>query len=148
MKYVHTNIIADDWRLLAQFYQDVFDCVPVPPERDLKGEWLNKGTGLKDAHLFGIHLRLPGYGEEGPTLEIYGYKNMVDKPVPVANRKGYGHIAFQVNDVEEVVEKVLAAGGTKVGEVCRHEVPEVGMLTFIYMADPEENIVEIQRWGD
>ena len=27
------------------------------------------------------------------------------------------------------------------------EVPGVGMLTFVYVADPEGNIVELQAWG-
>ena len=31
-KYVHTNLIAQDWRALASFYQEAFGCVPVPPE--------------------------------------------------------------------------------------------------------------------
>jgi predicted enzyme related to lactoylglutathione lyase len=34
-RYAHTNLIAMDWRRLAAFYRDVFDSVPVPPERDL-----------------------------------------------------------------------------------------------------------------
>ena len=41
--------------------------------RDLSGEWLDRATGLKNAHIKGIHLRLPGYGEGGPTLEIFQY---------------------------------------------------------------------------
>jgi len=34
-KYKHTNIVANDWRSLAKFYEDVFGCEFVPPERDL-----------------------------------------------------------------------------------------------------------------
>jgi hypothetical protein len=37
-KYVHTNLIAEDWRALAGFYQEVFGCIPVPPERDFQGD--------------------------------------------------------------------------------------------------------------
>ncbi len=36
-RYVHTNLIARDWRLLAQFYTGVFGCEFVPPERDYAG---------------------------------------------------------------------------------------------------------------
>ncbi len=61
-RYVHTNLIAEDWRLLAGFYQKVFGCVPVPPERDFRGEKLEAGTGVRGAHLRGAHLRLPGRG--------------------------------------------------------------------------------------
>ena len=42
MKYVHTNIIAQDWKFLSQFYIDVFGCKPVPPERRLSGEWIGR----------------------------------------------------------------------------------------------------------
>ena len=28
-RYGHTNLVANDWRALAKFYQEVFGCVPV-----------------------------------------------------------------------------------------------------------------------
>ncbi len=83
-KFKHANIVAADWRRLAQFYEEVFGCTPVPPERHLGGEWLSKGTGVANAQFSGAHLRLPGYGEEGPTLEIYQYSN-VYCPNPESN---------------------------------------------------------------
>jgi len=30
-RYVHTNLVARDWRKLAAFYQDLFGCAPLPP---------------------------------------------------------------------------------------------------------------------
>jgi predicted enzyme related to lactoylglutathione lyase len=33
-KYVHTNLIAKDWKRLSGFYETVFGCVAVAPERD------------------------------------------------------------------------------------------------------------------
>jgi hypothetical protein len=36
-RYKYTNLIARDWQRLAQFYEDVFGCVRVPPERHLSG---------------------------------------------------------------------------------------------------------------
>jgi len=65
-RYVHTNLIARDWRLLARFYQDVFGCEPVPPERDLAGQEMEAGTGVPGARVRGLHLRLPGRGVDGP----------------------------------------------------------------------------------
>ena len=62
-KYKHTNIIAKDWQSLSQFYQDVFGCKIIPPERDLTGKWLDSGTGVANAHLRGVHLILPGQME-------------------------------------------------------------------------------------
>jgi len=38
IKFKHTNIIAKEWKKLSLFYQEVFGCVPVPPELDIQGE--------------------------------------------------------------------------------------------------------------
>ena len=72
-KYVHTNIVAEDWRALVQFYQDVFGCTPLPPERNYQGSWITDVTAIADVSVQGMHVRLPGYGDDGPTLEIFHY---------------------------------------------------------------------------
>jgi glyoxylase I family protein len=145
-KYKHTNIVAKDWRNLARFYQDVFGCSLVPPERNLSGDWLSKGTGVSNARFAGAHLRLPGHGESGPTLEIYQYSTNESRPPIAANREGIMHLAFEVEDVVGTTAEVLRHGGSKVGEVVTAEVSGVGLLTFIYVADPEGNIIELQSW--
>jgi predicted enzyme related to lactoylglutathione lyase len=144
--YRHTNIVAADWRALARFYEDVFGCTPVPPPRDLSGAWLDRGTGVPDAHLTGIHLLLPGHGGSGPTLEIYGYSATAPRPPAAANREGITHIAFAVDDVAAAARLVVSHGGGLVGDVASAEVPGVGLLTFVYAADPEGNIIELQAW--
>ncbi len=146
MKYKHTNIIAKDWQALARFYEEVFGCVRVPPERNLEGEWLAKGTGVAGASFSGVHLRLPGCGEPGPTLEIYQYSRNEPKAAPVANREGFSHIAFEVEDVPAVLNAILAHGGTAIGSVVSQALESIGRLTFVYAADPEGNILELQSW--
>jgi predicted enzyme related to lactoylglutathione lyase len=145
-RYAHTNLVASDWKTLCAFYERVFNCTFVPPERDQNGEWLEKGTGVPGAALKGAHMRLPGYGENGPTLEIFSYKKMEERPNPQANRKGLGHLAFAVDDVTHTLAELISAGGKAVGEVVVREVPGVGMLTFVYAADPEGNLLELQSW--
>jgi catechol 2,3-dioxygenase-like lactoylglutathione lyase family enzyme len=145
-RFVHINIVAQDWQALARFYQQVLGCVPVPPERDLAGEWLEKATGLPEAHLRGVHLRLPGHGEDGPTLEIFQYDEHEDRPSTAINRPGLAHLAFAVDDVEMAREAVLAAGGGEIGEVVSLDVRGAGTVTFAYLTDPEGNVVELQRW--
>jgi predicted enzyme related to lactoylglutathione lyase len=145
-RYVHTNLIAQDWHLLADFYQRVFGCVPVPPERNFKGEKLEAGTGIRGAHLQGVHLRLPGYGDTGPTLEIFNYNLLKDRPQTAVNRPGYGHIAFQVNDVTAARTEVLANGGQSVGEIVTLQVVANAKVTWCYVTDPEGNVIELQSW--
>jgi predicted enzyme related to lactoylglutathione lyase len=145
-KFVHTNLVAKDWKRLARFYERVFGCTPVPPERNLSGRWLDDAVGIPNARIQGIHLRLPGYGDEGPTLEVFQYDQEEEGLTAAANRPGFGHIAFAVDDVEVTRQAVLAAGGGELGQVVSVEVAGAGTITFAYLTDPEGNIVEVQRW--
>jgi len=147
MKFAHTNIVARDWKRLAKFYQDVMGCVPVPPERDLKGAWVDKLTGLSDAHITGAHLRLPGWGDDGPTLEIFQYDESNERLPVATNNQGFGHIAFEADDVEAAVAAFLAHGGSAVGEFLVQQYPDGRILTVQYVADPEGNVVELQSWS-
>jgi len=147
-KYVHTNIVARDWKRLADFYENVFGCVPVPPPRDYAGDWITDVTSIGDVTIQGMHLRLPGYGEHGPTLEIFQYSKTADAELPpAANRKGFAHIAFHVDDVIAARESVLAAGGADLGKLHTMDVPGAGTITLVYLTDPEGNIVELQHWA-
>jgi predicted enzyme related to lactoylglutathione lyase len=144
--YVHTNLVASNWRALARFYQEVFGCTPAPPERDYGGSALEVGTGLAGARLRGVHLRLPGHGETGPTLEIFEYEPAGARQPFAINRPGYGHIAFEVQDVAAAQRAVLAAGGRTVGEVVTLTTADGRRVTWCYVADPEGNAIELQTW--
>ncbi|HNY13632.1 MAG TPA: VOC family protein [Candidatus Wallbacteria bacterium] len=147
IRYTHTNIIAKDWKKLAEFYIEVFGCKLAPPERDLSGEWLDSLTGIEGARIRGAHLILPGFEENGPTLEIFQYEPEGPKnDVPAINRRGFGHVAFHVDDVEKILGKLVASGGTPAGKVIRKQYPELGLLTAIYAKDPEGNFIELQNW--
>jgi predicted enzyme related to lactoylglutathione lyase len=145
-RFTHTNIVAQDWKRLAEFYVKVFGCTLVHPERNLSGRWLEDGTGVPGAQIHGAHLRLPGYGEQGPTLEIFQYNRHKERPETASNRLGFGHIAFAVEDVEAARDAIIAAGGDFIGETVTVEIAGSGTITFVYATDPEENIIELQHW--
>ena len=148
-RYGHTNLIAGDWRRLATFYATVFACELVPPERDYAGEVLERGTAVQSATLRGAHLRLPGHGVDGPTLEIYQYG--INEPragSAAANREGWGHIAFAVEDVSQARDAVLAAGGGQHGEIVTTQTADGRRVTWCYLTDPEGNLVEVQSWSE
>ena len=73
---------------------------------------------LRGAHLTGAHLRLPGHGETGPTIEIFPY-DALDCSIRARDvaRPGWGHVAFQVPEVPAAVDAVLSNGGGQVGDV-------------------------------
>ena len=146
-RFVHTNLVARDWQRLARFYEKVFGCVPLLPERNHKGKWLEDCTGIPNAEIWGVHLKLPGYGDAGPTLEVFQYSPRGESVETTANRPGFAHIAFSVDDVEAARDLVLAEGGGALGQVVTTEVAGAGKITLVYLKDPEGNIIELQNWS-
>ncbi|HZF27390.1 MAG TPA: VOC family protein [Steroidobacteraceae bacterium] len=146
-RYVHTNLIARDWKSLVKFYESLFNCVFVPPERNYAGPDLEAGTGVPGSTLSGRHLRLPGHGPEGPTLEIYSYSRPVAGPPPAVNRPGFAHLAFEVASVREAQREVLAAGGKPIGEIVSLTTSSGSQVSWCYVTDPEGNIIELQSWA-
>ena len=145
-RFGHVNVTSADWRRLAAFYTDLFGCELVPPERDYRGADLEAATGVPGAHLTGAHLRLPGHGTGGPTLEIYQYDALEPGRDARVDRAGWGHIAFQVADVDVALERVLDAGGARVGDVVTLTTADGRHVTWCYAADPDGNVIELQAW--
>jgi catechol 2,3-dioxygenase-like lactoylglutathione lyase family enzyme len=146
-KLAHVNLIAEDFERLIDFYQCVFGCVPVSPGGDYSAPWVAAVTGVDGASVEVLHLRLPGDGDAGPTLEIIRYGKRLKRQPTAANRPGFGHIAFAVEDVHAAERAVLAAGGGRLGEIVSVDLPGRGSLTAVYVTDPEGNIIELQRWS-
>ena len=146
-RFGHVNLTGRDWRRLAAFYTEVFGCEFVPPERDIQGDVLDRATGLHEAHLTGAHLRLPGLGSNGPTLEIFSYDALQERPTPSPDRPGWGHVAFAVDDVGAALDAVVAAGGGRLGDIVATRTADGRTVTWCYVTDPEGNLVELQAWS-
>ena len=145
-RYVHTNIIAKNASKEIDFYKTVFHCKSINETRDLRGEWLDRLTGLNEAHITGEHLLLPGYGKDHPTLEIFSYDTLKETTFAEINRPGIAHIAFEVDDVEVILKEIISAGGSSVGELVTAPYPDGLEAVFVYAKDPEGNIIELQSW--
>jgi hypothetical protein len=78
-RYAHTNLVSRDWRALARFYQDVFGCVPVPPERDYSGAGRERARACP-ARIRGVHLRLRATARTvQPSVFEYAVRQRVDR---------------------------------------------------------------------
>lgn len=145
-KYAHTNLIADDWRALSDFTNNS-SVVSRPGRKRVFGANHSKaGTGIPSARLRGVHLRLPGYGAAGPTLEIFSYNTRTERGTTAVDRPGFGHIAFSVADVADARTAVLQRGGQAIGKIVTLEVATGAKVTWCYVTDPEGNIIELQAW--
>lgn len=146
IRYAHTNLVAADWQRLAAFYEAVFDCQPAGPERHNHGPQIEALTGIPGASVRGRHLRLPGHGHDGPTLEIFQFATGPKRARQRIDRPGFAHLAFQVDDIEATRTQILAQGGRDYGRQETIAIPNAGTLSLIYMTDPEGNILELQHW--
>ena len=147
LRYVHTNIIAKDSARLIAFYKEVLDCKSIGETRDIRGQWLDKMTGVKDSHIVGEHLCLPGYDEDHPTIEIFSYDKVEEGSPHKINQCGLAHLAFEVDDVEETLSKILEAGGGQLGDVVHAAYEDGRTAVFVYAMDIEGNVLELQSWG-
>ena len=147
IKYCHVCISCKDWQMISKFYQDVFDCIPLDPIRHMQGQWAGEliaAENKEEAEVVGEHIMVPGYGDNGPTLEILSYKPL-GKDVPLECYDfGFTHICFETpGNIVALLDRFLEHGGTLISQF---EDPYKERV--IYGRDPEGNIVEIRRPND
>ena len=145
VRFYHVGIVAADPLRLGRFYVEVFDCEDLGVRHDVSGAELAQGMGVPAAEIKGLDLRLPGFGEGGPILEIFSLADAARRRGEVA-QTGLMHIAFSVDDVHATLDRVVAEGGSRLGDIAQLRVDGVGVATMVYARDPEGNVIEIQRW--
>jgi catechol 2,3-dioxygenase-like lactoylglutathione lyase family enzyme len=144
-KLLHVNINAKDWKKVAAFYEEVFGCTQIPPQKEIAGEFASDLTGMDGARIEGISLAFPG-DKNGVQLEIFQYNVQDDSAPGTINMTGLGHIAVEVDDVTKTTEKLLAAGGSYVGKQVRRTYLDKPDLQIHYVKDCEGNIIELMGW--
>ena len=145
VRFGHVGLVSSNPDRLARFYIDVFDCEIIGPRRELSGTPLSIGMGLAGARVSGLHLRLPGHDQHGPVLEIFRLPEITHDDRQIT-RGGLMHLAFEVNDIGEALDRLLASSGTRQGAISEIGVDGVGAAAFVYARDPDGNIVELQEW--
>ena len=141
-RLLHVNINAKDWKKVAAFYETVFGCVQVPPEKEITGEFAARLTGMEGTQIRRIALAFPD-DPDGAQLEIFQY-NMQDDSAPgTINMTGLGHIAIQIDDIDETTKKLVEAGGTYVGKRVSRTYVDKPDLYIHYVKDCEGNIIEL-----
>ena len=103
---------------------------------------MSRGNGLPDNDIYSIWLNLPTGNE--PFLEIMEYTTTCDRGVPAVNDPGYGHLAFEVCDLYQTIEKLLQFGGDLQGDVTNFGTEERPHL-IVYARDREGNLLELEQ---
>jgi len=126
----HVGLAVADLEAAVSWYCDVFGLVP---ELTLRVEALDLSIEMLIHPSYGYRLELlhrPGSGAGGKP----------GTPGEAALREGYGHMAFDVTDLDAGYNRAIARGARPVMPPGPSPEPGVRMA---FVADPEGNLVEL-----
>lgn len=142
MKLLHVSLTARNADRLSAFYKAVFGLVDRRPPKRLSGASISRGNGLPNSDIYSIWLTLPS--DDGPFLEIMEYTNTIPRSLPAVNETGYGHLAFEVHDLDQTIRQILKLGGALQGETTNFGTEEAPHL-IVYARDTEGNLLELEQ---
>jgi catechol 2,3-dioxygenase-like lactoylglutathione lyase family enzyme len=135
--FVHVGLVVEDLDETVRFLEVLgFDCTK---PGTFSGEWIDRIIGLENATVEVVMARGPDGSDMFEVVRFHSPSAGADEPAPAANRPGLRHIAFKVDDVRAVVERVREAGWDTVGEIVDYE----SIFLLCYVRGPEGLIVEL-----
>jgi catechol 2,3-dioxygenase-like lactoylglutathione lyase family enzyme len=135
--FVHIGLVVEDLDEMVRFLTALgFDC---GSPGVFGGEWIDRIIGLENAKVELVMVRGPDGSDVFEVVRFHSPSARAHEPAPAANRPGLRHVAFTVDDVRGVVERVRAAGWDTVGEIVNYE----DMFLLCYVRGPEGLIVEL-----
>ncbi|HEU4914565.1 MAG TPA: VOC family protein [Candidatus Saccharimonadales bacterium] len=133
----HVGIVVQDLEAAKAFFVDLG--FTVMAEMPIQGEWVERIIGLSDVSEDIAMLEAP---DGQLNLELVKFHRPVD-PAGIqpghANTLGLRHLAFQVEDIDELVGTLKQKGHELVGEVRTYE----NMWRLCYVRGPESIIIEL-----
>ena len=103
------------------------------------GEWIDRIIGLENATVEVVMARAPDGSDVFEVVRFRSPSAGALEPAPAANRPGLRHVAFKVDDLRGVVDRVREAGWETVGEIVDYE----STFLLCYVRGPEGLIVEL-----
>ncbi len=150
----HVNIVVADIERAARFYGEVLG-LSRGFEKALEGAWIERVTGVKGAQALCVFMEMPPSDDpfDQPTrielLQFLAPDGGVWSQNSRPTTQGIRHIAFTVEDLDALIEKLRAWNVKIVSEPV--EVPfavgSLGRKRLFYFYDPEGNLLEAAAYG-
>ena len=135
--FVHIGLVVEDLDESVRFLALLgFDC---GKPGVYSGEWIDQIIGLDNVTVETVIARAPDGSDMFEVVRFQSPSAGAQEPAPAANRPGLRHIAFTVDDVRGVVDRVRTAGWDTVGEIVDYE----NTYLLCYIRGPEGLIVEL-----
>jgi len=129
MNLDHVGLAVGDLDAMTSWYADALELA------------VEFEFAVEHADLRGVMLR----SEAGHRIELLHRPGAVDglraaDPVEAALTRGFGHVAFDVPDVDAAYDALVCSGATD--RMSPRPSPEPG-VRMAYVADPEGNLIEL-----
>ena len=135
--FVHIGLVVEDLDETVRFLELLgFDCSEPGVHG---GAWIDRIIGLDDVTVETVMARAPDGSDIFEVVRFRSPSAGAEGPAPAANRPGLRHVAFKVDDVRGVVDRVRAAGWDTIGEIVDYQ----SMFLLCYVRGPEGLIVEL-----
>ena len=133
----HVSIVVDDLAAAIEFFVELG--LGLQGETPVEGRWVDRIVGLEGirADIAMLQTR-DGHGR----LELVKFHSppaQGDNRHPPANTFGLRHVAFVVEDIDDVVARLQARGAELVGELENYE----DIYRLCYIRGPEGVIIEL-----
>jgi glyoxylase I family protein len=143
----HVNLVVRDLARSIAFYERYLG-MRRGFEATLEGEWVEALTGLPGAKALCVFMECPG---QTVRLELLQYLTPSSPGAPGdegPHTLGLGHLAFVVDDVDALVERLRAEGVTIHGgpATVPFVVGRFGRKRLAYVRDPDGAIIELASY--
>lgn len=142
-RLTHLGLSVSNLEHSVRFYCEVLGCQEVG-RLSLSGQPTARLNSMEDVRIDTVWLERDGW-----RLELIGFRDPSpagDGTVAPMNRRGLTHLAFRVDDLDEICRRVVAAGGGILEET-RLDLP--GPTRVIMAFDPDGIRIEfMEKPGD
>jgi catechol 2,3-dioxygenase-like lactoylglutathione lyase family enzyme len=136
-EFVHIGLVVEDLDETVRFLSLLgLDC---GEPAVTGGGWIDRIIGLEGSKVEVVMARGPDGSDVFEVVRFQSPPAGAQEPSPAANRPGLRHVAFKVDDVRGIVDRVREAGWDTVGEIVDYE----GFFLLCYVRGPEGLIVEL-----
>ena len=145
----HINIVVADMERSVQFYEGILGFEETR-RAHLEGEWIEAIVGLRGVSADVVYVQPKGGGPRIELIRYHAPEGVVVSETALPNTVGLRHIAFRVDDMDAMCERLKQAGVELIGKPVR--VPEnvvshdAGHKSLCYFRDPDGVLLEFAHY--
>lgn len=137
----HINIVVSDLDKSIAFYELLgFE---LEGRGMLEGEWICATVGLPDVRAEYAKMAIPGRETALELLKYYSPPGGADPENGVPNRIGLRHMAFKVDDIEEVIRRLKGEGVEFFSDIQEYKPAD---KKLVYFLGPDDVILELAEY--